>query len=185
MTFCALPFGEQEAKEKMTKLLGISGIPVLQIFGPIPKTGGDRPLINPNVRPVIESGKYIEEFPFHPKRYGDINTTLDNINNHKCIIIFHELGDDHEQEEIQIALQQASDMYDGKDGLKFYWEFCSNGLDETLRSALRLGPAKEVPTMVLLDIPDGGAFYVSNAEGDIVPQTILDFITSPGSKFAV
>lgn len=181
-----MPFCERDAKEKMTKMLGVPGIPTLQIFGPLPPDGGDRPLINSNVRPSIESGEYLAEFPFLPKRYGDINLTRDNINDHKCVIVFHELGDDHEQEEIQEVIKKVADAYEGTDGLKFYWAFCSSGLDVTLRSALRLGPPIETPLVVLLDIPDGGAFYMSRvAEGDIVPERLLEFIKSPGQKLEI
>jgi len=88
MSFGAMPYEERKAKAEVAAKLGIRGIPSLHIFGPIPLGGEDRPLINNNVRSIIEQGDYISDFPFTPKPYGDLNTTSDDINAASVLLSF-------------------------------------------------------------------------------------------------
>jgi hypothetical protein len=185
MPFCAMPFGDRDAKTKLHKFLRIQGVPSLFMYGPRPPDGSDRPLINPFVRCIIENENYISEFPFHPKPYGDIDKTLRPINGHKCIVVFHEAGDDQEQEEVQEIVRMASQKYDGKEPIHMYWALCNNGFAENLRSALRLGRPQDEPTVVLLDIPDHGAFYLRGSTGELTPDSILDFLKSPGKRLQI
>ena len=179
MPFGAIPFGDRYARIKLAHFLGIKGIPSMMIFGPKDNTG-HRPMINPNIREVFERGDHLREFPYRPETYGDINRVTEDINGNRFVVVFHEGGDDHEQDEIREALQAASQVYSGE-RLKMCWAFCFSGLCQSLRSVLRLGQPQESPTMVLLDIPDSGAFYLSDQK-DITADTILDFIKSPGAR---
>jgi hypothetical protein len=181
MTFGALPFEERQAKADIATKLGVRGIPTLMIFGPRPANGGDRPLINEHLRGIVEHGDYLSEYPFCPKPFGDLNKATDNINNFKSIIIFHEGGDDDEQHDIEEALQQAAENYEGEDKVKFYWATMPSRLSKTVRDALQLGPISNEPMMVLLDIPNNASFYVSK-ETDVSMESILGFLHSPGER---
>lgn len=64
MTFWALPFEYRDEKIALSKLFGISGIPSLLMLGPVPEGGGERPIINTQLRGIIESGDF-SKFPFH------------------------------------------------------------------------------------------------------------------------
>ena len=187
MPFGAIPFGDRYAKNKLAKFLGIRGIPTLLIFGPKPEGGGFRPLLNPNIREVFERGDFIKEFPYVPHPFGDINQTTEDINTHRFVIIFHEGGDDHEQDEIKDAIKSASQIYEKSGGkpIKLCYAFNTSGLCESLRSVLRLGTPKEEPTMVLLDIPDSGAFYVGPPKTEVTSEHILSFIKSPGQRLQI
>lgn len=176
-----MPFEAREAKANIAKRLQIKGIPSLLIFGPVSSETGDRPLINGNIRGVIETGDYLSEFPYQPKPYGDLNKSTDNINACKCVIVFHEAGDDEEQEDIQETLQMAAENYTGKDGLKFYWANSPTGLSKTVREALKLGAIRDEPLMILLDIGDQGAYYVSD-KTDINMDTVSEFAKNPGER---
>jgi nucleoredoxin len=179
MTFCAMPFEERDAKADISKRLQIKGIPSLLIFGPRSAEKGDRPLINGNLRGIFETGDYISEFPYKPKPYGDLNKSTDDINTCKCLIVFHEAGDDAEHEDIQETLKMVAENYAGTDGVKFYWATSPTGLSKTVRTALKLGAIGDKPLMVLLDIPDQGAFYVSDAT-EITMEVVSDFVKSNG-----
>ena len=199
MPFGAIPFGDRYAKNKLTKFLNVRGIPALMIFGPKPPGnggGGNRPLLNPNIRPIFERGDFIKEFPYQPRPFGDINKITEDLNTHRFLIVFHEGGDDHEQDEIREALHVASNMYHkssssgagtgtGAAAIKLCYAFTTSGLCESLRSVLRLGLPSEVPTMVLLSIPDSGAFYVCPPETEVTPESILDFMKSPGPRLQI
>lgn len=192
MPFGAIPFGDRYAKNKLAKFLNIRGIPALLIYGPKPEGGGNRPLLNPNIREIFERGDFIKEFPYQPHPFGDINQTTEDINTHRFVIIFHEGGDDHEQDEIKDAIKAASSIYhkssdtkSGKNAIKLCYAFSTSGLCESLRSVLRLGLPKEEPTMVFLDIPDSGAFYVCPSETEVTSESILHFLKSPGERLQI
>jgi nucleoredoxin len=186
MSFCAIPFEELEARSKLEKRLEICGYPTLLMLGPKPSDEhdnfGDRPVINAEVRAVIENGDYISDFPYYPKPYGDLCRTTDDINMHKCLIVFHEGGDPEDQDEIEETVKQAADEYRGDELIKFYW---ANDPEAPLalntRQACHLGVVGAEPTMILLDIPDDGAYYVSE-ETDITVATVMYFLVNKSER---
>lgn len=180
MTFGALPYEERDAKAALASRLKVGGIPSLMIFGPRPAGGGDRPLINGSVRRVIVGGDYLSDFPFAPKPYGDLNAASENINSFRCVIVFHESGDEEGQENIQRSLEAASKLCDDKN-MRWYWANAPSGLSKSVREALQLGPVKDEPSMVLMDIPDQGAYYVSELS-DVSVDSMVAFIACPGER---
>jgi nucleoredoxin len=178
---CAIPFEETEAREGLEMRLDITSYPTLIMLGPRPEDDddnfGDRPVINSEVRAVIENGDYITDFPFYPKPWGDLCKTTDDINTHKCLVVFHEGGDEDEQMEVEYAVRDAAEEYRSGDELvKFYWACDPNAiLSANIRKACNLGPIADLPSMVLLDIPNDGTYYVSD-ERDITEDTIIDFL---------
>jgi nucleoredoxin len=180
MGFGAIPFEEQAAREGLESRFNIEAYPALIMLGPKPADEfdnfGDRPIINTEVRAVIENGDYITDFPFYPKPWGDLCKTTDDINTHKCLIVFFEGGDENDQLDVEDAIQEAAVEYRGDEFIKFYW---ANdpvaGLASNIRQVCELGPIREEPTMVLLDIKDDGAYFVSK-EKEITPETIKFFL---------
>jgi nucleoredoxin len=180
MTFGAIPFEEQEAREALENRFEIAEYPQLIMLGPKPVDDtdnfGDRPIINKEVRAVIENGDYISDFPFYPKPWGDLCKTTDDINTHKCLVVFHEAGDENDQMDIEDAVTEAAEEYRGDEFIKFYWACDADSpLAANIRHAIGLGELQDVPTMVLLDIKNDGDFYVSG-ENEISPETIKFFL---------
>lgn len=180
MSFCALPYEDRQAKAELSQRLQVKGIPTLMIFGP----GPDRPLINANCRPIIEHGDYISDFPYEPKRYGDLNLAANSINKFRCVVVFHEAGDDEEQQDIQEALKLACEHCNDK-SMRFYWVTSQDRLSKTVRQIVGLGHVKDEPAMVMLDIPDQGAYYVSEQQSEVSFDSILSFIENPGEKHVI
>lgn len=178
---CAIPFEETEARENLEMRLDITSYPTLVMLGPKPDDEddnfGDRPVINSEVRAVVENGDYITDFPYYPKPWGDLCKTTDDINSHKCLVVFHEGGDEEEQMEVEYAVRDAAEEYRSGDELvKFYWACNPNApLSANIRKACNLGPIGDLPSMVLLDIPNDGIYYVSD-ERDITEDTIIEFL---------
>lgn len=178
---CAIPFEETEARENLEMRLDITSYPTLVMLGPRPVDDddnfGDRPVINSEVRAVVENGDYITDFPYYPKPWGDLCKTTDDINSHKCLVVFHEGGDEEEQMEVEYAVRDAAEEYRSGDELvKFYWACNPNApLSANIRKACNLGPIGDLPSMVLLDIPNDGIYYVSD-ERDITEDTIIEFL---------
>jgi len=189
MTFGAVPYEDQDARRALESRFEITSYPQLIMLGPRPNDDadnfGDRPIINKEVRAVIENGDYITDFPFYPKPWGDLCKTTDDINMHKCLVVFHEGGDENDQLDVEDAVRDAAEEYHpGDEYIKFYWAFdATSALAASIRNACQLGDAEDeltdvpVPTMVLLDIKNDGYFYVSD-EIDITPETIKSFITN-------
>jgi nucleoredoxin len=181
MTFCALPYDDRQAKKDLSKSLNVRGIPTLVMLSP-EGTGGSRTVINPNCVGVFLNSDYISDFPYYPKPYSDLNATSDDINDFKCLVVFHEGGDDEEQEQIVDAVKFAAEQYDGDEPVKFFWALDDKGLVKNVRRAIDLGPPAEEPKMVLLTIADHGSYYVSKEETNITSDNILKFIKDPGTK---
>ena len=182
LPFAAIPFEEQSSREGLESRLDITSYPTLVMLGPRPEDEtenfGDRPIINTEVRAVIENGDYISDFPFYPKPWGDLCKTTDDINTHKCLIVFHEGGDDEEQMDVEDAIKEAAEEYRGDEFVKFYWANDRGAdLSDNIREACSLGEPGESPRMVLLDIKEDGAYYLSQ-ETDITPETIQFFLVN-------
>ncbi len=181
MTFCTLPFQEQNSTKDMLSRLGVESLPAVVMLSPCPSDGGDRIVINTNVRPIIEKDDYIVDFPFHPKQYGDLNKTSVNILSLRCVVVFHEAGDDCEHENTKEAIQLAAHKLEQVDpDLTLFWALEQGGFAQHVRDALQL-PLRKEPIMVLLDIQNDGAYYISDT-AYISMESIVNFVQAPGER---
>merc|ERR1712038_784047 len=122
MTFGALPYEDRDAKAALSKRFEVSGIPKLIMLGPvIDKNTGERKVINDSVR---------------------------SLNEKKCVIVFHEQGDDEEQAELVKVMKEVAATYDKGDGesdFSFYWALTTEGLSSRIRSVVNMTEVKEEP----------------------------------------
>lgn len=180
MTFNAIPFGGSAARNELSKKFEVRGIPRLLILAPSDDEG-NRKLINGNIRGPIESGDF-EDFPFLPKNYADLNNGGENINDRKCLIVFHENGDDDEQKDVVDAVKAVAEQLKDKHGdMDFLWAVDPNGIAPRVRDALKMPKVSDEATMVILDIPDNGGFYTTD-ETDPTVENIAKFIENPGER---
>jgi len=175
MTFCALPFNLRDTKGELSTKFKVQGIPKLIMLGPV-GDDGDRPLVNGNVRSFIEE-EDLGEFPFDEKPYGSIDDM--ELNEHKCVVIFNENGDDDEQEQVKTAAKEIAAKVG--DDIKICWSLGGSGLGKRIREVVGISDSSEEPAMVILDIPDTGAYYKTDVTG-ITAETIMHFIESPGER---
>ena len=181
MPFGAIPYHERDAKTALSSRLRVQGIPRLVMLGPVDPITGDRPVVNDNVRACMERGNVVADFPFAPQRFGNVNDAAEDINACRCVIVFHEGGDDEEQQEVQQTLTAAVEQVDDA-ALKFFWALSPNGMAKSIRDALKLGPIRDKPVMVLLDLADQGAYYVASDATEITVESIARFVGSPGER---
>jgi len=179
MTFCAVPFEDRQAKNELAKRFKVQGIPKLIMLGPANEEG-ERELINDSIRGAIESGDFAD-FPFHPKPYGDLNNGGENINDRKCLIVFHENGDDDDQKDVVEAVKAAALQLKDKHDMDFLWALDPTGLTPRVRDALKMKNISDEATMIILDIPDQGGFYTTT-ETDVTVENIVKFIDNPGAR---
>ena len=183
MPFLALPFDERETKSDLAKYFGISRIPTTLILSPVQDFSNGRPvrsLINDRIREFIEGGK-IEDFPFSPQAFGDISLDADGIYDNRCLIIFHEYGSSVEQNAIIRAISDVSETCTDRHTM-FFYALRNNGIVPYLREALNIDSIKDRPVMVIMDIPDDGAFYVSSACKQVTKLSISKFLRNSGER---
>jgi nucleoredoxin len=182
MTFGAIPFEERDAQRELVSRLEVKGVPTLAVLGPFDASTHDRPVINANARACIEKPDFVNAFPYTPTRCGDFNQLDENINNLKAVIVFYECGDDYEQSRLRETLKATSAQCH-LTTLGLYWATESTQMTKTFREALRLGEAmlQEDPCMVLIDVPDGGTFYVRRTS-EVTINAIVEFVSSPGER---
>ena len=105
--------------------------------------------------------------------------SADDLNDKKCVIAFYEQGDDEEQEElINIMKESASNNQD----VNYYWSMSMSGLGEKIRKLTNMNEMKEEPEMMILDIPDEGAYYTHTTETSLTVETIQEFLNNPGDR---
>jgi len=179
MPFWALAFEERETKQELSKHFDVQGIPSLIMLGPVPEGGGDRPLINPSLRGVIETGDF-SEFPFCPKPYSDLSKDSDGISEKRCLVVFCEGCDDDEQSEIIDLVKTISEKMKDRD-MGFFYATSPGGMVNRVREALKIKDKMDNAVMALLDIPDNGGYYLSDVT-NLTESEIEKFIASPGER---
>eukprot|EP00957_Ditylum_brightwellii_P120909 9221629-Ditylum_brightwellii.AAC.1 len=135
--------------------------------------------MNKSLQEVIESSGF-SNFLFHPKPYGDVDQSVSNINDSKCLIVLHENGDDKEQQQIIDALKEVSNKCNDEKDMKFLWAMDPNGNAAQVRPAARLPKMSNEPAMIILNLSDQGGYYVSK-ETDITAKNVLKFVKNPGN----
>ena len=178
MPFGALPYEERESKLLLSKMFGIKGIPALLILGPV-DAGGDRKLINDNLRDVIEAGD-LADFPFRPKPYQDLAVGADGINGNRCLVVFCENEDDDEQAELVNIVKTVAEKRKDSE-IKFFYATQPGGFVPAVRKALKIQNKLDGVIMALLDIPDNGGFYISD-KTDLTQETVEQFLDCPGER---
>lgn len=176
MSFCALPYEHRDAKAVLSKTFGVQGIPTLVMLGPVSDESGNRPLINKNIRSFMENEDF-SEFPFVKKNYGNIDIA-DDINEKKSLVIFHENGDDDEQNDVKEVAQQVASKHED---INVLWCLSEGGLGPQVRTLTKLPKMSEDAAMVLLDIPDNGGYYKTDIT-DITIDNVTAFIENPGER---
>lgn len=185
MSFCALPYHLRDVKAELSKKFGVRGIPTILMLGPEDADSGERPIINSDIRGFIDNGDF-SEFPFHKKNYGSIDCDHE-LNDVKSLIIFHENGDDEEQGEVKGLVKKVAGEIkkEGDDsGTNVHWSFSPDGIGSKIRSITNLPSVEKAdgPSMIILDIPDNGAYYKSDIT-DMSFENVMNFLKSPGERF--
>lgn len=177
MTFGALPYENRDAKAALSSRYDVSGIPTLIMLSPVTdKTTGERKLINDNVRSFISNNE-LDEFPFLPKNYGNVNSA-DDLNEKKSVIVFCENGDDEEQDQLINTMKEVAST---DQDVSYYWSMSPEGLGKKIREVVNMKEMKDDPEMIILDIPDNGGYYIST-ETNITAENIRAFVKSPGER---
>ena len=156
----ALPFAERDAKNALSKACGVEGIPTLVVIdaatGNIITTDGRSKLGADPKGETIASGGWL------PQPFNDVNDVTDGLNEEQCVIA---LGGDAEMAAAVKAVAEEHHSAAGGDIEAMDYRFFTaptGGVEKQVRGLCGLGG--EANKLVLIDIPEGGKFYV--CEGD-------------------
>jgi len=155
MPWLALPYEDRAAKDKLSKACGVEGIPCFAVFQP------DGTLVTTDGRSKVQSDPKGETFPegWLPQPFNDVNDDPSDLNEEKCVIA---LGGSASIADAVKAF--AADCYAaaGRDVSAMPMRFFS-APDGSVTEQIRNLTKVEGDRLVVLDIPGGGAFYVSDS----------------------
>ena len=175
MPWLAIPNGDPR-KAKLSKIFDVSGIPSFVLVDAA--TGAT---INANARGKISSDPAGVEFPYHPKAFGDLEDP-DGINDELSLCVMLEGCDEATTNAAVAALESvAVASKAAKEDTNFFVAEKAGDLATRIRDMTELGKAGATPQMLLMDIPDEGGYYVSDAK-EVTKETIAAFIDAYKAK---
>jgi nucleoredoxin len=182
MPWLAIPFKDPR-KEALSERFEVSGIPFFVILDP------ERNVVTTSARNAIMSDPNGTKFPYYPDPVENLSNGVESygcdINSKPALVVLMENGDDSDQGDakdvlIPFGTSLAKDKKDSSIGpdMIFFYAFEPSGIASQIRNLCGL-PAVEKsgddPVMIMLDIPDRGGFYVSDAT-EINADTVQSFI---------
>lgn len=182
MPWLALPFKDPR-KEALSDRFDVEGIPFFVILDP------ELNVVTTSARNAIMSDPNGTKFPFYPDPVENLSNGVESygcdINSKAALVVLMENCDDSDQGDakdvlIPFGTRLAKDKKDSAEGpeMLFFYAFEPSGMASQVRSLCKL-PAVEKsgddPVMILLNIPDQGGFYVSDAK-EVTAETVGAFI---------
>ncbi|GMH94617.1 hypothetical protein TrST_g5774 [Triparma strigata] len=182
MPWMALEYDKRDAKESLSKMFDISGIPSLVVLNT--KVDGKREVISGNARGNATMDQ-IADFPWYPKPYAELSQTAEcngsDINDSLAIVVLCEAEDDEEQGNIKDAIKAVAEKQPKETDMLFFYGTSDSGVVPRVRQLCGLTDKKGETVMIKLDIPDNGGYYVSK-ETDITVESIEAFMTDSGER---
>merc|ERR1712144_91196 len=182
MPWLALPYADRKAKEALSKVFGVNGIPSLHIVE------HDGTVINNSGRGAVGGDPDGADFPWHPKPVNDLSAGPEGINETASVIVLMEDVNAAKQEEVTAAMTAVAEpIFAAAKAKKEEAPFCfftgkeAGGISDRVRELVKAGDKKDTPQLFLLDIPDNGGYYKCDAE-DVNEEILNKFLESYKSK---
>lgn len=187
MPWLTFPLGDSRINA-LSSRFEVEGIPTLVIMDP------DGNVVNKSARGCITSDPKGERFPYYPEPVEDLSEGVESygvdINTKPALVVLMENSDDGDQADAKEALipfgetmaKAKADLPDGPEMI-FFYAFKPSQMVSRIRELCRLPPVEkaEDPQMVILNIPDSGGFYVSDAT-EVTSDTINAFVAAFQTK---
>jgi len=182
----ALPYAARDAKEDLSKVFKVGGIPTLVLLSAADASGA-RTLVTASGRECV-ADELVEGFPasWAPKPFGDLTKTAESkgasVNDAKALCVFaHGLEEGAARDAAVAALQKVATA-DGKgETLYFFATSIDGGVAASVARLCGVGDSAKKATLVLLDIPDDGGYYKMEAD-DASEAALAKFLEAPGER---
>jgi nucleoredoxin len=174
MPWQALPYEKREEKTKLSEAFGVQGIPSFVVLN------NDGTVITTEGRGKIMADPKGETLPqgWLPQPFNDVNDDPSDLNEETCLVAFGG------ESAMCAAVKTVAEEYHekaGKDVSAMPIRFFS-GPDGNVMSQLRkLTSIQEGSKLVLMDIPDDGAFYVCEKDAS-APEAVREFLEDYKAK---
>merc|ERR1712232_155707 len=188
----ALDFADRAAKEKLnakrwtlvdrpslalSAAFGVSGIPSLVILDADLKT------ITTDGRGAISADPEGLEMPWHPKPVSNLNQGPGDINEVPTLLLFCETSDDTAKKALESMVTPVAEKFQkaakaASSDPEFAFTIVTDdagGLAERIRGMVGLAE-KTDPQLVLMDIPDEGAYYIGAASASLTAEVVESFL---------
>jgi len=181
MPWLALPYANRSTKDGLSKKFGVSGIPSLVLLDK------DRSIITTNGRGAVMGE--LSDFPFYPKPITDLAQGIDGLNETASIVLLCEGADKSAQDAAYMALEpiakevKAAAKKSGDDPeFSFFIATSKEGPVDRIRQLCSLpSEAPPEPTVLILDIPDNGGFYLPTL-AEITERTLREMLEAFKNK---
>ena len=182
MPWLALKYEDRKAKEQLSKVFGVEGIPSFHIIE------HDGTVINNGGRGAVGGDPEGAEFPWHPKPVNDLDAGPEGINETPSVIALMEGVDASVQASVSAALEAvATEVLAEAKAEKKEAPFCfftgksTGGVTDQVRELCKGGKVGDQVQLFILDIPDNGGYYVC-AEGAVTEESIRGFLNAYKGK---
>ena len=171
MPWLAIPNGDKR-KKALDKMFGVEGIPTFVL---IDANTGET--ISANARGGVTGDPTGENFPWLPKPLADLSTeNPEGINEETALVVLLEGCDDETTKAAIAVLEPIAKAAKAKgDGMLFFYASTEGRVGSQIRSLTKSGNASATPKLLLLDIPDEGAYFVSPAT-TCTTDTVTSFL---------
>jgi len=175
MPWLAIPNGDPR-KAKLSQRFGVSGIPALAF---VDANTGET--INGNARGAVSSDPEGLTFPYWPAALNSLEEP-EGINEEAALCVFLDGCDEATAKAAKGVLEPiAKASKAAKEDMLFFYSTAGGQIASRVRDMVKLGKPSEEPKMVLLDIPDEGGYYVSDATV-VTPDTVKAFLDAYKAK---
>jgi len=172
MPWLAIPPGDKR-KGTLSKAFGVSGIPTFVIVDVA--TGQT---ITTEARGNVSTDPEGAEFPWHPKALCNMSEGegLSGINDETALCVMLEGCDEATKAAAKAALEPIAEARKtAKEEMLFFYAPVTEGPTSQVRQLTKLAAPTSKPQMLILDIPDSGGFYTSDAT-EVTTETITAFL---------
>jgi len=168
MPWSALPFERRDAKDALSEACGVEGIPTLAVIdsatGEVITTDGRAMVAADPTGSTLAAGGWL------PKPFNNANDAPDALNEKPCVVA---LGDDDAMAAAVREIAEQQHEAAGKDIEKMTHGFFTapaGGVTKQIRNLTKMADGENA--LLLLDIPDGGSFYVCDTGADGAAETV-------------
>jgi len=177
MPWLALDYSDRNRKEELNQLFDVSGIPSLVIVG------SDGQLITKEGRAAVSGDPEGESFPWYPKPVSNLKSGPGSLQDVPTVVAFCEGCTPEVQQATIDAMTPLAEQYiqeqkacgESDPACAFAVATEAGGIAARLREIMFLPLDAQVPRLMLIDIPDDGAFY-TGPEGPVSSDSIAKFV---------
>lgn len=173
----ALDYAQREEKEQLSKCFGVEGIPTFVIID------ADGSVISKDGRTAVSKDPTGVNFPWHPEPVIDLADGPGPLNEAACVIALCDGADEAAAKAAEEAMTPVAKKFIAEAKAKgeedpeiaFMIAKTGVGLVGQIRKLTKTETVGSTPQIILMNIPDDGAFYVG-AEGGVTAEYVEKFV---------